>query len=312
MDGQILGGGVIALVVVLLWLIYLLPTWYARARDNAAERNAVRLNQALRVLAESSEASEEVRVELSSREVARQQRLVKKLEAEEARLQAEYERAETQRRREEHEEKLARTRSDAEAARLARAIEAENRRRELDELKRDPRVRLQAARRRGRLAATATTVAGLAAVGIGVWQALAAGAWTWLAIGVAVTLLGMLALRRMAAVAVRARRAAPQTAPVAVQPAAPRPEPVLLNPADRGWTPRRLPAPLTATAGSRAADEVAAANAREKLEQAAREEVARQRVAARHPRPVSLAERREEDAEIERHVREMLARRAAG
>jgi len=311
MDGQILGGGVIALVVVLLWLIYLLPTWYARARDNAAERNAVRLNQALRVLAESSEASEEVRIELSSREVARQQRLVKKLEAEEARLQAEYERAETQRRREEHEEKLERTRRDAEAARLTRAIEAENRRRELEALKRDPRVRLQAARRRGRLAATATTVAGLAAAGLGAWQTLASGVWAWLAIGIVVTVLGMTALRRMAAVAGRARRA-PQTAPVAAPAAPVRPEPVLLNPEDRGWTPRRLPTPLTATAGSRAADEVAAAMAREKLEQAAREEVARQRVAARHPRPVSLAERREEDAAIERHVREMLARRAAG
>ncbi|HLT66509.1 MAG TPA: large exoprotein, partial [Microbacterium sp.] len=79
MGGQILGGGVIALVVVMLWLIYLLPTWYARVRDNAAERNAVRLNQALRVLAESSEASDDVRIQLSSREVARQRRLVKKL-----------------------------------------------------------------------------------------------------------------------------------------------------------------------------------------------------------------------------------------
>jgi hypothetical protein len=311
MGGQILGGGVIALVVVLLWLIYLLPTWYARVRDNAAERNAVRLNQALRVLAESSEASDDVRIQLSSREVARQQRLVKKLEAEDARLHAEYERAETERRREEHEEKLERTRRDAEAARLTRALEAEERKREIDALKRDPRVRLQAARRRGRLAATATTVAGLVAVGLGTWQTIAVGAWAWLAIGIAVTVIGMLALRRMAAVAGRARRA-PQTAPVAVQVARERPEPELLNPADRGWVPRRLPMPLTATAGSRAADEVAAAGAREKLEQAAREEAARRRIAANLPQPISLDEHRDEDAEIERRVREMLARRAAG
>jgi hypothetical protein len=121
----------------------------------------------------------------------------------------------------------------------------------------------------------------------------------------------MLALRRMAAVAGRARRA-PQTAPVAVQVARERPEPVLLNPADRGWVPRRLPMPLTATAGSRAADEVAAAGAREKLEQAAREEAARRRIAANLPQPISLDEHRDEDAEIERRVREMLARRAAG
>lgn len=311
MGGQILGGGVIALVVVLLWLIYLLPTWYARVRDNAAERNAVRLNQALRVLAESSEASDDVRIQLSTREVARQQRLVKKLEAEDARLREEYERAETERRREENEEKLARTRRDAEAARLTRALEAEERKREIEALKRDPRVRLQTARRRGRLAATATTIAGLVAIGLGTWQTIATGVWAWLAVGVVVTALGMLALRRMAAVAERARRA-PMTAPVAVQEARERPEPVLLNPTDRGWVPRRLPAPLTATAGSRAADEVAAAGAREKLEQAAREEAARQRLAASQPRPISLDEHREEDAEIERQVREMLARRAAG
>ena len=99
---------------------------------------------------------------------------------------------------------------------------------------------------------------------------------------------------------------------MAVQAVRERPEPVLLNPEDRGWTPRRLPTPLTATAGSRAADEVAAAGAREKLEQAAREEAARQRIAARLPQPISIAERREEDAEIERRVREMLARRAVG
>ena len=67
MDGQVLGGGVIVLVAVLLWLVYLLPSWHSRRQYDAAERNAVRLNQALRVLAETSETPEEVRVELSAR-----------------------------------------------------------------------------------------------------------------------------------------------------------------------------------------------------------------------------------------------------
>ncbi len=50
MDGPVLSGGVIVLVSVLLWMLYLLPSWRGRFQYNAAERNAVRLNQALRVL----------------------------------------------------------------------------------------------------------------------------------------------------------------------------------------------------------------------------------------------------------------------
>lgn len=54
MGGQVLGGGVIVAVTVLLWLVYLLPSWHSRRQYDAAERNAVRLNQALRVLAETA------------------------------------------------------------------------------------------------------------------------------------------------------------------------------------------------------------------------------------------------------------------
>ena len=86
MGGQILGGGAIVSVVAVLWLVYLLPTWQTKMRYNAAERNAVRLNQALRVLAESSETPGEVRVELSRQEAAKQWRLVKRLEGEDDRL----------------------------------------------------------------------------------------------------------------------------------------------------------------------------------------------------------------------------------
>ena len=48
MGGQVLGGGVIVLVAVALWMIYLLPSWYSRHQYTSAERNAVRLNQAPR------------------------------------------------------------------------------------------------------------------------------------------------------------------------------------------------------------------------------------------------------------------------
>ena len=78
MGGQVLGGGVIVLVAALLWLVYLLPSWASRRQYDAAERNAVRLNQALRVLAETSETPEEVRLELNARTALAQQRLARR------------------------------------------------------------------------------------------------------------------------------------------------------------------------------------------------------------------------------------------
>ena len=54
-----LGGGVVVLVAVLLWLLYLLPSIMRRSRYDASERNALRLNRALRVLAETSETPPE-------------------------------------------------------------------------------------------------------------------------------------------------------------------------------------------------------------------------------------------------------------
>ena len=77
MGGQVLGGGVVVLVAVALWMIYLLPSWHGRHQFNAAERNAVRLNQALRVLAETSETPQEVRLELTARTAMAQQRLAR-------------------------------------------------------------------------------------------------------------------------------------------------------------------------------------------------------------------------------------------
>ncbi|MGO1266772.1 MAG: large exoprotein [Microbacterium gubbeenense] len=309
MGGQILGGGAIVLVVVLLWLVYLLPTWHARMRYSAAERNAVRLNQALRVLAESSEAPDEVRVELSRREIAKQHRLVKRLEAEDDRLREEYDRAEVERRRSENEAKLERSRQDAEAARVTRAIEAEEQRQKVAAMQADPRARQAAARRRGRLTATLTLLVGIATVGVGVWQLLAFAQWIWIAVGAAVAIAGLVALKRMSAVAARARRIVPVES--GSEERSERSPSVLLNPEDRGWTPRPLPAPLTATAGSRASSEVSAARVRDDLRRAAREEAARERIIERQA-PIPLAPAASDDAEIEQHVRDLLTRRAAG
>ncbi|GGH44036.1 hypothetical protein [Microbacterium album] len=309
MDGQLLGGGVIAAVIVLLWLVYLLPTWQSKMRFNAAERNAVRLNQALRILAETSETPEEVRVELTAREAAAKQKLARRVQAERSRLQIEQD-----------------------------LLALERKRQELAAIRLDPALRQAKARRRVRLVATALVASGLAAAGLGTWALVAGLGALWLSVGAAVAIVGMATLQRMAAVQARAARRArpePVAAPARRAPVA------LIDEADRGWVPRELPAPLTAVSGSRAQSAQAEHEAREALRRAAREEALRERAEAleaqerrRQPAPVPIETARPaavsptassaaagespyarmgyvDDREIEEHVRQLLARRAA-
>lgn len=289
MGGQVLGGGVIVLVAALLWLVYLLPSWHARHQFNAAERNAVRLNQALRILAESSEVPEEVELELNARTALAQQKLAK-------RVQAEKESA----RLEEMRTTLEIARHEAEVARQA------------------PAARRSRARRRARLIATVLLVAGLAATGWGVWQLLQTGAQTWLWAGGAASLLALVVLQRMASIQTRAaRRIADAAAPAVV--AEERVDAVLqdveLDPVRATWTPRPLPQPLANSQGSRAATALAAAEARAALRRAARDEELRERAERMRPAPTPLPQRvaaTSPDEAIEAHVREMLRRRAVG
>lgn len=304
MDGQLLGGGVVIAVAVLLWLVYLLPTWQSRMQYNAAERNAVRLNQALRVLAETSETPEEVRVELTAREAAAKQRLAKQVQARQSRLKAEESRLQAEK----------------------EMLELERRRQRIAALRAAPEVRQAKARRRVRLIASALLLAGLVVAGLGVWALAVGGGAVWLAAGASAAVVGLAVLQRMSAVQARAARraAAPAARTAPVRRAAPA---ALMDEDDRGWVPRTLPAPLTATAGSRAQSARAAADAREALRRAAEEEALRERAAQLRPAPVPIQTARPEpapaaspyarmgyvdDAEIEAHVRDLLARRAAG
>ncbi|MBF0817456.1 hypothetical protein E4U02_13680 [Microbacterium paludicola] len=303
MDGQLLGGGVVVAVATLLWLVYLLPTWQSRAQYNAAERNAVRLNQALRVLAETSETPEEVRVELTAREASAKQKLAKQVQAEQSRLKIEQSRLQVEK----------------------DLVALEQKRREIAALRSAPEVRQAKARRRVRLVATVAALAGIALSGLGTWALIAGAGAVWLSAGIAITLLALAMLQRMAAVQARAARraAAPAVGAAPVRRAAPAP---LLDEADRGWVPRSLPAPLTATAGSRAQTARAEAEAREALRRAAEQEALRQRAAQLRPAPVPIETVRPDpaaasspyarmgyvdDAEIEAHVRDLLTRRAS-
>ncbi|MDQ1581218.1 MAG: hypothetical protein QOD05_1993, partial [Microbacteriaceae bacterium] len=80
MNGDVLGGGVVVVIAAALWLVYLLPTWLRRREYLATELNAVRLQQTLRILAETSELPDEVRVEANARTVAEHQRILRKAE----------------------------------------------------------------------------------------------------------------------------------------------------------------------------------------------------------------------------------------
>ncbi|KJQ55266.1 hypothetical protein [Microbacterium sp. SA39] len=281
MDGPVLSGGVIVLVAVLLWMLYLLPSWRGRYQYNAAERNAVRLNQALRVLAETSETPGEVHIELNARTVLAQQKLAK-------RVQSERESAELEALRQE----LAATRAD-------------------------PVIRQARARRRVRIFATSAVLIGLGVAGLGVWQILATGIQTLAWVGGSVVAIAAVVLQRMASVAQRAARR-PQ---VSAEPARERVAPELHDQGRATWTPRPLPEPLMTVAGSRAQAARAEIEAQEERRTAARVAALRERAEQiAPPAPVAMPAASSpyakmgfvDDAEIEAHVRELLSRRAAG
>lgn len=281
MDGPVLSGGVIVLVAVLLWMLYLLPSWRGRFQYNAAERNAVRLNQALRVLAETSETPGEVRVELNARTALAQQKLAKRVQSE------------------------------------REAAELESLREELAATRADPVIRRARARRRVRLVSTVSLLLGLAVVGLGVWQLLAAGSSLLLWLGGAMIVPAGIALQRMAAVANRAARATHAVPAPVVERVAPE----LHDQGRATWTPRPLPEPLVSVSGSRAQAAQDQIEAQEQRRTAARVAALRERAeqmapAAPTPLPAASSPYARmgfvDDAEIEAHVRELLSRRAAG
>ncbi|MFB2554844.1 hypothetical protein [Herbiconiux liangxiaofengii] len=72
-----LSGGFIIALAAVLWLAYLLPSWFRSRQYLATERNAVRLQQTLRILAETAEVPQEVRIEANARSIAEQERILK-------------------------------------------------------------------------------------------------------------------------------------------------------------------------------------------------------------------------------------------
>lgn len=323
MGGQVLGGGVIVLVVVALWLVYLLPTWNSRRQFDAAERNAVRLNQALRVLAETSETPGEVHLELNARTAMAQQRLAKRAMAERELAALEQAKADLEKARTERAAAEASARIDVERTRYERAAAEAAARAELAATRAMPAARQARARRRLRLSATIVALAALVAAVWGAVETVLGGGQLLLWSGVVVAGAAGLLLQRMSRVVARA---AAKTTDAATRAPA-HLQDVQLEREPRQWAPRELPRPLTASAGSRASAVLEAEAAREALRQAALEESLRERVEAQRPPSIDTARIARsagtagtdfsrmgyvDDAEIEAHVRGLLERRAAG
>jgi len=221
------GGGVLLALAAGLWLVYLIPTWLRRREYLATERNAVRLQQTLRVLAETAEVPVAIRAEATARSVVQQQRTLRQ--------------------------------AQQLAAREARAIEAAHRARDAASLRRAERIadaqpavaavvsaRARAARRlrRTRRLTSLVLVSAIATIGVQLSLmasgGIAAGAWAVLAFSAVAgatsfMLLGRLAAVSKARVALRAERAPlrkSMSSPSAVEPV------------ETTWTPIPMPKPL--------------------------------------------------------------------
>jgi hypothetical protein len=77
MDGTGAGTAIMLAIAALLWFLYLVPTWLRRREYLATERTATRLQQTIRVMAETAEMPDTVRVAATAREAARQERILR-------------------------------------------------------------------------------------------------------------------------------------------------------------------------------------------------------------------------------------------
>jgi hypothetical protein len=280
MNGDVMGGGVVVAIAAALWLAYLVPVWLRRREYLATERNAVRLQQTLRILAETSELPDEVRMEATAKTVAEQQRILRKAEERrlataraEAAAHARREQAIAEERRHAAEEA---ERAAAQAIALERASRAAAAQRASALATASSRPSLSPQRRRrlrrSRALCTLLLVASLVGVAVGAALMPATGAWLLFGASAVVALASLGMLSRLS----RSVRAT--VAPVPFVPAAPA-SPDLYDHAQhdlpvqealrQSWTPRPLPKPLHLSPGTVAAAAMASVDAAAALRRAA-------------------------------------------
>lgn len=279
-------------VAAALWVTYLMPTWARRRQYLATERNAVRLQQTLRILAETSEIPQEVRVETNARGVSAQRKLLAQAE-EDARI-------------------ASKAAGDAAtAARRAAVLRAAAARpKALTPAGKAKRLRTM------RALSSLLLLIGLVFTVVGATM-LSAGVWTLLAGGLVAAVTAIATLGRLATVSrsARAPRAATDADATAAGRRAPagargqRFEPVqfadetpVVQPSP--WTPQPLPKPLHLSPGSIAQAAMASVDAAAQLRQAAAE-------AELQRRAVAMAEAIA-PSEVTPITRPVVARTAAG
>ncbi|AGW42081.1 hypothetical protein O159_20990 [Leifsonia xyli subsp. cynodontis DSM 46306] len=310
MNGDVMGGGVVVALAAALWLAYLVPVWLRRREYLATERNAVRLQQTLRILAETAELPDEVRLEATAKTVAEQQRILRRAEDKRA-ATARAEAAAIARREQALADERRRAAEDAErAAAAAIAVErasraaAAQRANALAAATSRPALSPQRRRRlrRSRALTTLVLVAGVVGAIGGVPALLATGAWILPVLSLAIVIAALWTLGRLARPAAAASPASPRI------PVAPT-TPALYDDAQhdlpvqerlrQSWTPRPLPKPLHLSPGTVAAAAMASVDAATELRRtAARVEFDRRcaEVAPPPPAPVPLRPRPAEAA----------------
>jgi hypothetical protein len=301
MSGDVMGGGVVVAIAAVLWLAYLIPVWMRRREYLATEHNAVRLQQTLRILAETSELPDEVRMEATARTVAEQQRILKRSEqktmaearaAAEARARRELAIAEEERRAAEEAEQAA---HDAIALERASRAAAAQRARVLAVTTGAPLLSPQRRRRLRRARAITSAVLVLSVVGLvaGVVSLVTAGVWPLFALSAvcafgAIGMLGRLARSSSVDRTARPRAAAPEAPRLYDDAQFELPVREALNNRQQTWTPRPLPKPLYLSPGTIAASAMASIDAATELRRsAARAEIDR-RVAELAPEATPL------------------------
>jgi hypothetical protein len=210
-----IGSSVIIALAAVLWLAYLVPSWLRRREYLSTERNALRLQQTLRVMAESGEMPQEIRVENMARAAVQQEQVLRK--------------------RQQREAAVAKAQQKARDAALARAAEV-----------RVAEVQVSSSARRLRRSRVMTALmllASLVAGGFGVGLLLASGAWLLLVSSAVVALGSFVMLGQMAAVAkARARLARGEVSRSPV--AEPIEAPQRRSARHESWTPVPVPKPL--------------------------------------------------------------------
>ncbi len=213
------GGGTAILVALaaVLWIAYLVPVWRRRSEYLATERNAIRLQQTLRIMAHTAEVPEQVRAELHARDIAQHERSLAARQREEAAIARAREAAAQRALRQRLTESAPGLMAEVDAARLGQ--------------------------RRLRRSRALTSLVTLLAV-VGAVIAVVAAAWAWLALAGFVAVSGGLLLRGLARASTR-RSSATSVAAPPFRDLAPSPVRGAARVAapSREWTPVPLPKP---------------------------------------------------------------------